>query len=270
MNAVRSPPVKRSTTLKLHGRSAVVVLRSTIGVLAIGGLVLAACDTGDGTELRDPTAPTTLPPPPTTVATSDAAAVSSGSLDSFGVATIPATAAPATAGPTTDDAQATGSTGAPATIVDGFRATVAWTDGASDGGEIEVQYTCEGDNLAPAISWIDVPPGAVEVAISMVDQSDVTDGRPAINWIMAGIDPSLGRLDENAVPADAVQGLNSFGEVGYTGPCPELGSTHTYAVTLYALEQQLDLSDATPAAQMLDLIGTIAVESTSVSGSSTR
>lgn len=35
-----------------------------------------------------------------------------------------------------------------------------------------------------------------------------------------------------------LQGRNSFGRVGYSGPCPPQGSTHHYVFTLFALDRK--------------------------------
>jgi Raf kinase inhibitor-like YbhB/YbcL family protein len=38
-----------------------------------------------------------------------------------------------------------------------------------------------------------------------------------------------------------VHGSNSWGNLGYGGPCPPKGSAHTYVFKLYALDKILDL-----------------------------
>jgi Raf kinase inhibitor-like YbhB/YbcL family protein len=38
------------------------------------------------------------------------------------------------------------------------------------------------------------------------------------------------------------QGRNSFGKVGYNGPCPPAGQTHRYFFRVYALDTKLTLS----------------------------
>jgi Raf kinase inhibitor-like YbhB/YbcL family protein len=37
------------------------------------------------------------------------------------------------------------------------------------------------------------------------------------------------------------QGRNDFGELGYGGPCPPEGETHTYVFRILALDTDLDL-----------------------------
>jgi hypothetical protein len=137
-------------------------------------------------------------------------------------------------------------------------------------GAVQRRYTCDGSDAAPAVTWSGVPDGTVELAIAVVDESDVSSGRPFIHWVLAGLDPASGGVAENELPVGSVQGLNFFGEVGYTGPCPDPAFTGTYSLTLYALEQQLEIGDGTPAAEMLDFITSIAFDNATVSGTANR
>lgn len=208
-------------------------------------LALGACDAGDGTTLRDPTAPTTQPEPalaPETTPPADPAVVD----------TIPATL------PSSDVDGAT-----PAA---GFNASSPWVDGST----VELRYTCDGSNAAPPISWTGIPEGTQELAIALVDETDLTNGRPFINWVMAGIDPAVAGIDENEVPPGAVQGLNFFGDIGYTGPCPDPGWSSDFTLSVFAVEQQLEFADGTPAAQMLDLMESLALAIAEIPGSATR
>jgi len=218
--------------------------------------MLVACDTGDGTTLRQPTAPTTQPPPDTTPVSSEPL---DAEFDDPSLEGAPPIETPATDG---------GSAGRPegGSSPSGLRVFTPW----ADGGAIDIRYTCDGNNSAPSVSWAPVPEGTAEMALTLVDVSNVSSGRPFIHWVMAGIDPGLDRIGENEVPAGAVQGLNFFGDVGYTGPCPDPGTTHTYVLTVFALDQQIELADGTPAAELLDVIGTVAIDSASSTGTSSR
>jgi len=224
-------------------------------VAVVGAAVLlVACDVGDGTTLRDPVAPTTLPPPDTTpletlplddATLDDPALDGAPAIDSLPSPTVPATQAGAAAS---------------------FRAFAPWADGAP----IDILYTCDGANASPAFSWTGIPDGTQELAISLVDESNLSNGRPFIHWVVAGIDPGIDRVAENETPLGAVRGLNFFGDVGYTGPCPDPGSTNTFTLTVFALNQQLELADGTPAAELLDVVGTVAIGSASTTGTVTR
>ena len=43
-------------------------------------------------------------------------------------------------------------------------------------------------------------------------------------------------------PLRAVQGPNSFGTIGYAGPCPPHGQTHRHFFKVYGLDAELDLA----------------------------
>ena len=212
------------------------------GLVLVAGL-LGACDTGDGKSLADPTG--TLPPP--TVPASDLAVDGGATLASLPLDPESSSDAqlPAPSGP--------------------FSIVAPW----DDGGPIDLINTCDGDNLSPAFSWTDVPEGTVELAVAMVDESN--DGPPFIHWVSAGLNPNDISVLEGVSPPGAVQGLNFFGNVGYDGPCPPPGDpAHVYRLTIYALNQQVELADGTSAADLLDFVQTVAVTSADVTGTFER
>lgn len=235
-----------------------------VGVIATVTVAagLAGCDAGDGTTLRDTIAPTTLPPPDTTplssveVGDSDAAPLPSLDVEASGGATL------------LPGAGGGGSTVTPAQGTATFQLFVPW----AEGGPIDARYGCAGSNLSPPISWVDLPAGTVELAVALVDESNLSNGRPFVHWLMAGIDPNAtdATLAEGEIPPGAIQALNFFGDVGYAGPCPNPGETNSYRVTLFALGQQLEVTDGTPAADFLDQVEAVAVDRASVVGTSTR
>ena len=53
------------------------------------------------------------------------------------------------------------------------------------------------------------------------------------------------------LPSGGVQGINSFGTLGYRGPCPPTGPPHTYRFFLYAVDQSLSLSAAASKTEVL-------------------
>ena len=226
----------------------------------VAAAIFASCDIGDGTTLRDPVAPTTLPPPDTTpldMEPLDGSELPEPVLDggqAFDTVPDVPTIPPAAEAPAGE------------AVTTGFRVFPPWEDGAS----IDTFHTCDGAGASPALSWTDVPDGTQELAISLVDRSNLSNGRPFIHWVLAGIDPNTDRIDENEVPAGAVRGINFFGDVGYTGPCPDPGTTGTFTLTIVALGQQLELADATPAAELLDVISTVAIAEATSTATATR
>ena len=50
-------------------------------------------------------------------------------------------------------------------------------------GEIPAKYTCEGDDISPALSWVEVPGGAATLAL-IVDDPDAPDPKaPKMTWV---------------------------------------------------------------------------------------
>jgi Raf kinase inhibitor-like YbhB/YbcL family protein len=210
-----------------------------ISICALG-VIAAACDTGDGKQLQ-PYDPADYPAP--VVETTIADDFDSG-FDS-GLVVDPTVAA---------DVEAP---------VEPFSVAAPWPDG----GDIDPRHTCDGENVSPALSWGAVPEGTVEIAISLVDDSAVSNGEPFVHWVIGGLDPSEIAMVEGDVPETAVQALNFFGDVGYGGPCPPVGDEpHLYRLTAYALNQRLELADGVPAAEFLDVIATLMVASVDVTG----
>jgi Raf kinase inhibitor-like YbhB/YbcL family protein len=114
-------------------------------------------------------------------------------------------------------------------------------------------YTCDGDNVSPPLAWENVPEGTQSFALIAEDPD--APGGTFTHWILYNLPPSLRWLPENVrrdptLPNGALQGFNSFRQVGYGGPCPP-GGTHRYFFRLYALDRQLELP---PAAHKEDLL----------------
>ncbi len=209
-------------------------------------LALSGCDTGDGKELKD-FDPADYPSQTTAPATLE----TEFTIDPAADFELPGTQGPAGA----DDGQ--GGT------VEAFSLVAPWLDG----GDIDARHTCDGLDVAPALSWGAVPAGTVEIAVSLVDDSAVGDGQAFVHWVIGGLDPAEIALVEGDVPLGALQALNFFGDVGYGGPCPPPGDDpHRYRLTAYALNQQLELADGDSATEFLATIATITIASTDVTG----
>lgn len=104
---------------------------------------------------------------------------------------------------------------------------------------IPPQYTCNGENFSPALSWEGAPKGTKSFVL-IVDDPDAPHGTWD-HWVLFNVPSDLTSLAEAAeVPAGATSGLNSWDNHGYGGPCPPDGK-HRYYFTLYALDTLLDL-----------------------------
>jgi len=107
-------------------------------------------------------------------------------------------------------------------------------------------YTCDGEDKSPQISVEGVNTAkAKSLAIIVVDPN--APGGNFIHWIAWNME--LVKLIPEKIPKEpvvsfpmkAVQGRNSFGGIGYGGPCPPRGQTHRYDFKVYALDTLLDL-----------------------------
>jgi len=121
----------------------------------------------------------------------------------------------------------------------------------ADGGSIDARFTCKavggGGGISPGVSWGVVPSGTVELALVVTDP----DAGGFVHWVLAGIDPNaINSVPEGAVPAGLHQATNSFGKVGYGGPCPPSG-THHYRFRLLAIREALGLKGAPTAGAVL-------------------
>jgi Raf kinase inhibitor-like YbhB/YbcL family protein len=115
-------------------------------------------------------------------------------------------------------------------------------------------YTCEGENLSPPIEIEGLDESVASIAMILEDP-DAPRGT-FVHWLIWNLEPSEivpeGILPEGEVsnPAEAVQGTNGFGLIGYYGPCPPPGQAHRYVLNVYALDEKLDLA---PGSERADL-----------------
>jgi hypothetical protein len=108
----------------------------------------------------------------------------------------------------------------------------------SSNGPIPRRHTCDGADTSPPLAWTNVPAGTTALALVVSDP----DARGFVHWVAVGIDPRAGSLPEGASGSGAVrgEGRNSFGRIGWSGPCPPSG-THRYVFELLALDTALQL-----------------------------
>lgn len=96
-----------------------------------------------------------------------------------------------------------------------------------------------GGNIPPTLTWTGgatgfTPNPTRSYALTVVDYDAPVSGG-FHHWIVYNIPGSATTLDA-ATLAQATQGKNDFGFIGYGGPCPpRTGQTHHYIFTLYAL-----------------------------------
>ena len=104
----------------------------------------------------------------------------------------------------------------------------------SEGQAIPANYTCDGEDRSPPLSW-DGAPAAQSFAL-IVDDPDAPGGT-FTHWVLFDIPAAQRELPEGlAAGALGVAGRTGFGKAGYGGPCPPPGAPHRYVFTLSALD----------------------------------
>ncbi|MCS7286110.1 MAG: YbhB/YbcL family Raf kinase inhibitor-like protein [Anaerolineae bacterium] len=124
----------------------------------------------------------------------------------------------------------------------------------TNGSLIPERYTCKGENISPPLGWTGVPAEAKSLVL-ICDDPDAPGG-PFNHWLLYNIPPSTTNLPEGvpplpSLPDGSFQGFNSFGKIGYDGPCPPPGSTHRYFFRLYALDKTLNIPPKARKAEIL-------------------
>ncbi|MCS7132625.1 MAG: YbhB/YbcL family Raf kinase inhibitor-like protein [Aigarchaeota archaeon] len=113
-----------------------------------------------------------------------------------------------------------------------------------DEEEIPDKYTCEGADISPPLRWEGYPKETISFVL-IVEDPDAPSGT-FMHWVIYNIPADVNELDEGVpkverLPFGALQGVNDFNEVGYSGPCPPPGKPHRYVFKMYALDTMLDL-----------------------------
>jgi Raf kinase inhibitor-like YbhB/YbcL family protein len=113
-----------------------------------------------------------------------------------------------------------------------------------NGKDIPKKFTCDGDDVSPALSWTDPPQGVKSFAL-IADDPDAPRGTWT-HWVLFDLPPSTSNLAEGVpkvgeLPDGGRQGVNDFPKIGYGGPCPPPGKPHRYFFKLYALDNKLNL-----------------------------
>lgn len=111
--------------------------------------------------------------------------------------------------------------------------TLSATD-FTNNSAIPSQYTCDGANTPPTLQISNPPSGTKSLAL-VVDDPDSPSGLWT-HWIVFNLPPQTTTLA--ALPRGTIQGKNTFGNIGYGGPCPGSG-VHHYIFRLYALDISL-------------------------------
>ena len=124
-------------------------------------------------------------------------------------------------------------------------------------------YTADGRNISPPLTWSNVPAGTKQLAV-VCEDPDAGNPPPFVHWVIYNIPPTAAGLPENvpfepdapmpASIAGAIQGVSGFRRPIYRGPAPPPGKTHHYHFVVYALDASLDLKPGLTRADLLSAI----------------
>jgi Raf kinase inhibitor-like YbhB/YbcL family protein len=128
-------------------------------------------------------------------------------------------------------------------------------------GALPDRSGCKGPGVSPQVSWSSPPSGTKSLALIM-DDKDAPVGHLHphyyVHWLAFDMPADRRDLSEGlqrqALPDGTQQGQNDAHEFGFSGPCPYAGTTHHYAITVYALDTKLGLPVDTAGRQLLTAI----------------
>jgi phosphatidylethanolamine-binding protein (PEBP) family uncharacterized protein len=118
------------------------------------------------------------------------------------------------------------------------------------GRAIAKKYTCDGADVAPPVRF-HAGAGRRPAAYAIVMTDPDAPGGTFVHWTKWG----------------AVEGRNSFGKIGYSGPCPPKGDKpHRYVLSVYGLRTPLGLPRGASATSVSQRIAELAVASGRATG----
>ena len=197
----------------------------TAAAVAAVALLLGGCgSSGSGTTSAASSAPSNTG----TSATGTASAPASTSTIQQAT---PTTSSSTTTSTTAASSSTTPSASGGAGLASGFHVS---SPAFSEGGSIPSRYTCDGEDVSLPLQWSGVPTGTQELVLVMRDPD--APGGDFVHWAVAGIQPTATGFPAGGVGGQVAPGRNSFGTLGYRGPCPPTGDKpHQYVITLSAL-----------------------------------
>lgn len=130
---------------------------------------------------------------------------------------------------------------------------------------IPVRYTCDGLTISPPLSIGEIPESARSLALFCEDPDSVAGVWD--HWIMWNIHVITRSIEEGKVPEGVIEGKNTFGKIGWGGPCPRKGDRpHRYVFTLFALDSSLDVGPGAAKREVTGKMDGHIVEKTTLTG----
>jgi len=114
---------------------------------------------------------------------------------------------------------------------------------AVESGSFTSEETCEGTKYSPRVVIGNLRAPFLAV---IMDQLDVPQGA-FTHWLLWNVERmeviprNLPKAEEFDTPIRGRQGRNSFGEIGYTAPCPPQGAKRRFRFRVFGVNEELDL-----------------------------
>jgi Raf kinase inhibitor-like YbhB/YbcL family protein len=116
-------------------------------------------------------------------------------------------------------------------------------DVSVEAGYLTDDEVCEGTQYSPQIVIGNLRAPFLAV---IMDELDVPQGT-MVHWLLwnaekaEDIPRNLPKVEELERPIRGRQGRNSFGDIGYTAPCPPKGAKRRFRFRVFGLSEELDL-----------------------------
>jgi Raf kinase inhibitor-like YbhB/YbcL family protein len=108
-------------------------------------------------------------------------------------------------------------------------------------------YTCDGEDKSPPLEIHGIDNSVSKSLALMMIDPDAPGGKGFVHWIMWNMElvsilpEKIPKTPAVTFPIGALQGMNSLGKIGYSGPCPATGQTHRYDFKVYGIDTILTL-----------------------------
>lgn len=132
-----------------------------------------------------------------------------------------------------------------------------------DSKSLPVAYTCDGVGHNPPLSFSQIPLQAKSLVLFIEDPD--APGGTFIHWVLYNIAPTHTRIEENHIPEEALEGLNSAGRIGYIPPCPP-SHIHHYIFRLFALDTTLTLPEGSSKEEVMENMQNHIIEQAEIVG----
>ncbi len=125
-------------------------------------------------------------------------------------------------------------------LIESSKPSLRISSSFSNWSSIPRVYTCDGVDTSPPITVSNIPSNSKCIELIMYDP-DAPRGtfyhwllyNVKVNGSSISIPPAIPHVAKTRI---GLQGINSFGFIGYGGPCPPRGSSHRYVILVIALK----------------------------------